>query len=284
MKYLEAHFTLQPVSEINSDILKALAGEAGFDSFTDTSDGFLAYIRETEYNAGKVNEQLHSFPLEFTYTYTIQKAEDKNWNAAWEKEGFEPVYIGPHKEIVVHDTQHPVDGTANYDIRINPQMAFGTGTHETTGMLLGMLLEEDLKGKKILDMGCGTGVLGIFCHMKGAGSVTAIDIDEWSVRNAASNARLNHIGQGFTALRGSAESLSDKDGYDLVIANINRNILLHDMDCYARSMKPHNTKLYLSGFYTEDIPSLVEKAANYGFSQLEANQCHNWASLKLFRK
>lgn len=284
MKYLEANFTLKPNNETNSDILKALSGDAGFESFTDTPEGFLAYIQEMDYDRQNVEDNLCSFPLTFTFSYTIQKAEDKDWNETWEKEGFEPVCIGPHNEIFIHDTLHPASNTAKYDIRINPQLAFGTGTHETTGMLLEMLLEDDLRGKKILDMGCGTGILGIFCHMKGAGEVTAIDIDEWSVNNTVANARLNYIGQGFTALQGNAETLTDTENYDIIIANINRNILLHDMARYVEAMNPHNATLYLSGFYAEDIPSLLEKAEIFGFSKKNWKQSNNWACLKLSGK
>lgn len=284
MKYLEAEFILKPVSEMNGDILKALAGDAGFESFTDTPDGFLAYIQESDYDANDVDTQLHSFPLEFTFTYTVRKAEDKDWNETWEKEGFAPISIGPDKEITIHDTLHPTDGKSTYDILINPQLAFGTGTHETTGMLLEMLLEDDLQDKKILDMGCGTGILGIFCHMKGAGAITAIDIDEWSARNALANARLNHIKQGFVTFQGDAGSLKGTENFDIVIANINRNILLRDMPRYAHSMKAHGSTLYLSGFYTGDIPLLVEKAGALGFVEETRKEVNNWACLKLYRK
>lgn len=283
MKYLEAKFTLSPSTEMNGDILKALAGDAGFESFTDIPGGFLAYIQEKDYNSHNVEDALHAFPLEFTYTYSVTPAPDKDWNETWEKEGFEPVRIGHHQEIIIHDTLHPTDGTAEYDICINPQLAFGTGTHETTGMLLELLLHDDLKGKTVLDMGCGTGILGIFCHLKGAVAVTAIDVDEWSVGNATANARLNGIRSGFTTLQGDADSLKGTENYDTAIANINRNILIRDMPRYAAAMKPHGASLFLSGFYAEDIPQLLRKAAPLGFTETERKECHNWACLKLER-
>lgn len=284
MKYLEADFIIKPFSETNSDILKALAGEGGFESFTDTADGFKAYIQEETYHKEDVENALHLFPLEFHFSYTLKPAEDKDWNETWEKEGFEPVYIGNQQEIVIHDTLHPTVEKADYDILINPQLAFGTGTHETTGMLLNLLLKEDLKDKTILDMGCGTGILGIFCCMRAARHVTAIDIDEWSVRNTNENTRLNGVGTKLTAVKGDASTLTEKAAYDIVIANINRNILLRDLPAYAASMKEHGATLYLSGFYTEDVSPLVEKAKAYHFEKADENEHHNWACLKLVRK
>lgn len=284
MNYLEADFTLNPCSEINADILKALAGEGGFESFTDTASGFKAYIQEENYNKTTVEDALHSFLLEFQFSYTLKKAEDKDWNETWEKEGFEPVYLGAKKNIAIHDTLHPLKKKVEYDILINPQLAFGTGTHETTGMLLEWLSEENLQGKSILDMGCGTGILGIFSIMRQADKVTAIDIDEWSVRNTKDNARLNHLENHLEALKGDASILTERGVYDVVIANINRNILLRDIPAYAASMKEVGSILYLSGFYTEDVPVLVEKAQGYGFEKAGENDRNNWASLKLIRE
>lgn len=284
MKYLEAVFAIKPYSESNADILKALAGEGGFESFTDTADGMKAYIQEENYDQQQVEEALHSFPLEFDFSFSIHPAEDKDWNETWEKEGFEPVFLGKNKEIVVHDILHPVENILSYEILIEPRLAFGTGTHETTGMLLEMLLEEDLDGKSVLDMGCGTGILGIFCCMRNAQSVVGIDIDEWSVRNARENACLNHMENKMSFFKGDSGSLSDKNGvFSLAIANINRNILLRDLPFYASALKEKDAVLYLSGFYVEDAKSLLEKAALYGFHKAEEHTVNNWCALKLCR-
>lgn len=283
MKYLEADFTITPYSETNADVLKALAGDGGFESFEDTPDGFRAYIQEEAYDKKAIEDALHAFPLPCSFSYAIRQAEDKDWNETWEKEGFQPVYIGENKEIVIHDTLHPDVEKAVYDILINPQLAFGTGTHETTGMLLEMLSKEDLKDKVVLDMGCGTGILGIFCCVKGAARVTAIDIDEWSVRNTLENARLNHVEKQLTALKGDASTLRETDGYDLVIANINRNILLNDLPSYTAAMKKQGSVLYLSGFYKNDIPLLTDKARTLHFERIGEEQREEWTCLKFNR-
>lgn len=284
MKYLEADFTIDPYTDTNADILKALSAEGGFESFTDTSEGFKGYIQEPDFDESRLKTILNEYPLLFKFTYSIKQAEDKDWNETWEKEGFEPVFLGPDNAVVVHDSSHPVTVPVRYDILINPQLAFGTGTHETTGMLTEMLLKEDMEGLDILDMGCGTGILGIFCCLKGAEHVTGIDIDEWSVKNAAENALLNQVNERFTAIEGNAGSLVQrKKQFDVVIANINRNILLRDLPFYADAMKEKGAELFLSGFFKEDADSLIRKAANYGFKKEIENQKNNWCALKLYR-
>lgn len=284
MKYLEADFIPEPYSEENADILKALAADGGFESFADTDNGFKAYILSDDYHKEELERALNSLPLSFHFSYSIKDAEDKDWNEAWEKEGFAPVYIGAKREIVIHDTLHPDVEKATYDILINPQLAFGTGTHETTGMLLEMLLKENLQGKSVIDMGCGTGILGIFCCMRGAKHVTAIDIDEWSVKNTAGNARLNHVENFLKAREGNAETLPETGEHDILTANINRNILLRDLPRYAAALKAHGATIFLSGFYTEDIPVLTEKARLYSFEKTGDNHRNSWACLKLSRK
>lgn len=283
MKYLEAEFVLNPYSETNADLLKALAGEGGFESFTDIQQGFKAYIQADDYCRDDVEDALQSFPLAFHFSYTLHEAEDRDWNEAWEKEEFAPVYLGPHHEIVIHDTLHPVVEPVDYNILINPQLAFGTGTHETTGMLLETLLKADLQGKTILDMGCGTGILGIFCCLRGTANVTAIDIDEWSVRNTSENARLNHVDNRLSTSKGDASTLPHTGVYDIIITNINRNILLRDLPSYAAALKKCASTLYLSGFYTTDVPALVEKAKEYGFVKVAVSQRNDWAMLKLYK-
>lgn len=183
---------------------------------------------------------------------------------------------------MIHSTFHKDYPKAEYDIVINPQMAFGTGHHETTSSILGELLEADLKGKSVLDMGCGTSILAILASMRGAEKVTAIDIDDWCVNNSRDNIALNGI-SNITVELGDASLLNGREPFDVVIANINRNILLQDMPAYAACMKK-GSELYISGFYTEDIPVLREKAKSLGMEYVHHREKHNWAAVKFIMK
>lgn len=183
---------------------------------------------------------------------------------------------------MIHSTFHKDYPKTEYDIVINPQMAFGTGHHETTSSILGELLEADLKGKSVLDMGCGTSILAILASMRGAGKVTAIDIDDWCVNNSRDNIALNGI-SNITVELGDASLLNGREPFDVVIANINRNILLQDMPAYAACMKK-GSELYISGFYTEDIPVLREKAESLGMEYVHHREKHNWAAVKFIMK
>ncbi len=284
MQYTEATFIIRPMTETNAEILKALAAEGGFESFTDTKDGFKAYIQTKDFQKENVENALHELPLTFDFDYQFQDAEDKDWNETWESEGFTPVTLGPEKEITIRDTHHQPLFPPVYDILINPRQAFGTGGHETTGMLLETLLEMDLKQKKVLDMGCGTGILGIFTALKGAKKVTGIDIDEWSVRNAQENVRLNKVEQAVHIELGDAKTLenAEKD-YDVLIANINRNILLRDLPSYSSVLKATDATLLLSGFYEEDAPLLKGKAEEYGFRLTNKKTNNRWCVLRFQR-
>ena len=181
MKYLEFIFHTTPCTETANDVLSAVLGEVGFESFVEQADGIAAYIQKDLYNEESLKEALADFPLPDTQVkYTYQEAEDKDWNEEWEKNFFQPIIIGDR--CVIHSTFHHDVPQAEYDIVINPQMAFGTGHHETTSLIIGELLDNDLQGKSLLDMGCGTSILAILARMRGAAPCTAIDIDEWCVR------------------------------------------------------------------------------------------------------
>ena len=279
MKYFEVTFTAQPCNEIVTDVLSALAGEIGFESFVECEGGVQAYVQQSLFDENALKETLENFPIPDTkITYTITEPEDKDWNEEWEKNFFQPIVID--NRCVIHSTFHHDYPRAEYDIVINPQMAFGTGHHETTSSILGELLDADLKGKSVLDMGCGTSILSILASMRGAGKLTAIDIDDWCVNNSRDNIALNGI-SNITVELGDASLLNGREPFDVVIANINRNILLQDMPAYAACMKK-GSELYISGFYTEDIPVLREKAESLGKEYVHHRERHTRAAVTFF--
>ena len=281
MKYLEVTFHTHPCTETVNDVLSALCGEIGFESFVDIDGGVQAYVQASLFDEDALKDVLSSFPVDgASIRYEVKEMEDKNWNEEWEKHFFRPIVIGDR--CVIHSTFHQDVPSAEYDIVINPQMAFGTGHHETTSSILGELLEADLKGKSVLDMGCGTSILAILASMRGAGKVTAIDIDDWCVNNSRDNIALNGI-SNITVELGDASLLNGREPFDVVIANINRNILLQDMPAYAACMKK-GSELYISGFYTEDIPVLREKAESLGMEYVHHREKHNWAAVKFIMK
>ena len=250
MKYLEFTFRTVPCTEIVNDVLSGVLGEAGFESFVEQTDGITAYIQKELYNESLLKEALADFPLPDTQIeYNFVEAEDKD------------------------DVPQ-----AEYDIVINPQMAFGTGHHETTSLIIGELLDSDLQGKALLDMGCGTSILAILARMRGASPCTAIDIDEWCVRNSLENIELNGV-DNIAVSQGDASSLESKGPFDMVIANINRNILLADMKHYIARMNP-GAELLMSGFYIDDIPVIREEAERNGLHFVHHREKNRWAAVK----
>ena len=277
MKYLEVTFTTHPCNETVNDVVSALAGEIGFESFVECEAGVQAYIQQTLFDEEALKEMIASFPLpDTTVTYTIKEAEDKNWNEEWEKNFFQPIVIGDR--CCIHSTFHKDTPKTEYEILINPQMAFGTGHHETTSSIISELLDADLKDKSVLDMGCGTSILAILASMRGANPVTAIDIDDWCVNNSKDNIILNQI-NNITVELGDASLLKGRKPFDVIIANINRNILLADMPQYAACMHT-GSELYMSGFYVQDIPAIREKAESLGMKFIHHREKNNWAAVK----
>lgn len=277
MKYFEVTFTAQPCNEIVTDVLSALTGEIGFESFVECEGGVQAYVQQSLFDENALKETLTNFPIPDTQiTYTITEPEDKDWNEEWEKNFFQPIVI--EDRCVIHSTFHHDYPQAEYDIVINPQMAFGTGHHETTSSILGELLDADLKGKSVLDMGCGTSILAILASMRGADPVTAIDIDDWCVNNSRDNIALNNI-SNITVELGDASLLKGRKPFDIIIANINRNILLNDMAAYAACMHK-GSELYMSGFYVEDIPAIREKAESLGMTFVHHREKNRWVAVK----
>ena len=280
MKYFEVKFTLSPYSTDASDVLSAMAGEAGFESFEETADGLLGYVQQSLFSEDTLQEVLSDFPFEsITVTYDIREAEDRDWNEQWENEGFEPIIL---PGLIIHDGRHLPDNlsilNSKFLIEIDAKLAFGTGTHETTRMICAELMQLQSVAR-VLDCGTGTGILSICALKLGATEAVGYDIDEWSVDNARHNAVINRVDDRFTSLLGDATILNKVEGtFDLVLANINRNILLADMPAMRERMSPGAT-LILSGFYTADSPLLIEKAATLGLTLTKQKEDHDWACL-----
>ena len=281
MKYFEVTFTTSPCNETVNDVVSALAGEIGFESFVEWENGVQAYIQQSLFDEEALKSMVADFPLpDTTVEYTVVEAEDKDWNEEWEKNFFQPIVIGDR--CCIHSTFHKDTPQTEYEILINPQMAFGTGHHETTSSIISELLEADLQGKSVLDMGCGTSILAILASMRGAGPITAIDIDDWCVNNSRDNIALNGI-ENITVEWGDANLLKGRAPFDVIIANINRNILLADMAQYAACMHP-GSELFMSGFYVEDIPVIQEKAESLGMEFIHHREKNNWAAVKFIMK
>lgn len=277
MKYLEVTFRTQPCTETVNDVVSALAAEIGFESFVACEEGVQAYIQQSLFDETALQTLVADFPLPDTQvTYSVVEAEDKNWNEEWEKNFFQPIVIGDR--CCIHSTFHKDTPKTEYEILINPQMAFGTGHHETTSSILSELLDADLQGKSVLDMGCGTSILAILASMRGANPVEAIDIDDWCVNNSRDNIALNHI-DNITVRLGDASLLEGHAPFDVIIANINRNILLADMPRYVACLHP-GSELYMSGFYVEDIPVIREKAESLGLRFDHYREKNRWAAVK----
>ena len=307
MKYLEFTFTTRPSDEAVSDVLSMVLREVGFESFVHTSeldlprvgsvdnfpeapifadkapeDTFKAYIQTALYDEDALRQAIEDFPIPgVTVTYEMAEAEDRDWNEEWEKHYFQPIIIGPaeHPRCVIAATFHREVPEADYNVRINPQMSFGTGHHQTTAQMIGRLLDDDVEGLQVLDMGCGTSILAILARMRGAARCVAIDYDEWCVKNSLENIALNAV-DGIDVTLGDASSLATKGPFDLVIANINLGILLRDMKFYVARMKPQ-AHIYMSGFYDTDVPQLLAEAERQGLRLTDQTVLDGWACLKL---
>ena len=277
MKYFEVYFTISPYSADASDVLAAMAGEAGFETFEETETGLKGYVQQSLFDVSVLNTALEDFPFEGIHiSYDIQEAEDRDWNEQWEQEGFEPIMISD--QLIIHDGRHLPDSTPEIAIEIDAKLAFGTGTHETTRMICSTLLELQPKGR-VLDCGTGTGILSICALKLGAQEAVGYDIDEWSVDNARHNAVINLVDNRFTSLLGDASILNKVEGsFDLVMANINRNILLNDMSQFVSKMN-NGATLILSGFYTDDCQILIEKAHTLGLTLQQQKEDQQWACL-----
>lgn len=287
MKYKIADFKIgctPELTQIAKDLLPDLMGEIGFESFEDTPDGLKGYIPADLMETNSLKQVLDTFPLEgVNITYTLSDTEDKNWNEAWENTGFAPIKIDD--KVLVYDarTGKKPAGHSLINIGIEAKQAFGTGTHETTRMMIGAMLQQSLKGKRVLDCGCGTGILGIAALKLGAEAVVGFDIDEWSVENTQHNAAINEV-DNIEVFHGDAHVLSHVSGvFDVVLANINRNILLNDMPAYLEIMNAGSV-LIISGFYEEDVKLLDEKANSLGLVKTSQKTDNHWCCLTFIKQ
>lgn len=279
MKYFEVEFTINPMSADASDLLAALAGDAGFETFEEAENGLKGYVQQSLFDEDALRSSIADFPIEgISIIYNVREAEDRDWNEQWEQEGFEPIIIPP---LAIHDGRHLPEVESEISIEIDAKLAFGTGTHETTRMICKELISTvpELEEVRVLDCGTGTGILSIAALKLGASEAVGYDIDEWSADNARHNAVINRVDERFTSLLGDASVIDTIEGeFDLVLANINRNILLADMPRFVSKMHS-GSKLILSGFYTADSPLLIQKAADLGLTFVSQNQDQDWACL-----
>lgn len=284
MKYTEVSFTITPVDPCRDLLVDALGNEGPYDSFVETPDGLKAYVPTNQFDPDWLHQQINEINSQFpisNFQFSIQEMPDKNWNEEWEKQ-HKPVLVTAEneKKVWVRAPFHEHRTDIDYEIVIEPKMSFGTAHHPTTYMMLSFVAELPMQDKRVLDMGCGTAVLAILAKMRGAKYVEAIDIDEWAYNNALENAQRNNA--DITIRIGDADLIRQRekssDSFDIVIANINRNILLHDMDAYASVL---NTKgiLLLSGFYESDIPALQQQAQTLGLKLMETKIREGWCAL-----
>ena len=284
MKYYEIEINIKPCTDATRAIMTALAADAGCEAFEDTKTGVMAYVQQALFDREALDDSISSFPIdETTITYKVREAEDKDWNEQWEQEGFEPIVVAD--KLVIHDGRHLPSAISlqpsAISIEIDAHLAFGTGTHETTRMICATLLGMNLRGKRVLDCGCGTGILGICALKLGADSCVGYDIDEWSADNTRHNAVINQVDNRLQPLCGDSSVLSGYGAeFDLVMANINRNILLADMPRFVSVMAPHST-LILSGFYETDCALLESKAQQLGLRLTATKTDSNWACMVL---
>lgn len=283
MKYFVANFKIECEAELMQparELLSAAACEAGFEAFEDTDDGLLGYVQRQMYDKEALDAAIADYmPEGAAVSYAVEEVPDQNWNQGWEDEGFEP--IGVSDNLVIYDAKHTDremfagdDGVMR--IFIEARNAFGTGTHQTTRMILRRLLAMDVHGKSVLDCGCGTGILGITASRLGANPVLGYDIDEWSADNAQHNAALNGV-ENMSVMLGDASVLNNvAECFDVVIANINRNILIADMPAFRAHMK-EGAQLILSGFYEADVPMIEAAAKEHGLSLCDVVTDEEWA-------
>lgn len=279
MRYYEVNFTIEPSIEAYTDVFSASLAEIGFETFVPNENGLQAYIQQSIFDEDKLRQTIGEFPFaEVLIKYDVAEAEYEDWNAVWEEEGFHPIIIDDN--IVIHDVKHSDVPNLPYDITISPKLAFGTGSHQTTRMIMRELSKLDLTGHKVIDAGTGTGILSIMCIKRGASEVFAYDIDEWSVENTKDNLLLNGIHNTVRVELGDATVLDKTNNTDLIIANINRNILLNDLKTFCSKLNKKGL-LLISGFYSEDSPLLIEAAKKEGLMLNKIESEDNWCMLLL---
>lgn len=275
--YYKVEFKIKPYSEDAADLLAAFLADAGFESFVSVEEGLEAYVPESLYDSNVIREVVEDFPIDCNIEWISDLVKQINWNEEWEKNYFQPLNLAGG-QCVVHSSFHTEFSPAPYEIVIDPKMAFGTGHHATTSMMVNHLFNIDMQGKSVIDMGTGTGILSILAKKLGASKVTGIEIDPGAYENARENCAINNV--DIELICGDASALAGVDECDVFIANINRNIILADLSSYVRLLR-QDAVLLLSGFYKEDIPLLEAALKRNGMKITETvTEEGGWSSIK----
>ncbi len=278
--YIEARFELKPCDETATDVLAALLCEKGYESFVPDETGLTAYVKKELFDPEIFKEIINDFPMESVIEVKWTTVEGRDWNSEWEKNYFQPIIVDDL--CVIHSSFHKDIPAMPYDIVIDPKMAFGTGHHQTTSLIIRQLLKLPLEGKSVIDMGTGTGILAILAAMRGAAPVNAIEIDAFAHVNAVENVKINRHPE-INVILGDATALESLQPADIFIANINRNIITADIHSYSSRLRKGGLML-LSGFYEHDIPVVAEEAAKHGLAEVDHTTCDNWTCLKLIKE
>jgi ribosomal protein L11 methyltransferase len=273
MDYIELTLHINNQRGFEHDLVAYQLGDFGFESFEYNEDGIKAYCAASLFDEKQIEDWKNALPDDIRIEYSFTLIKEQNWNEVWEKNYFSPIVIG--SDCVIHSSFHHDIPKVKYDILIDPKMSFGTGHHETTILMISSLLKLDVTGKSLLDMGCGTGILAILAAMKGASSITAIDIDEWAFKNTRENILLNGV-SNINVEQGGGELLSGRK-FDVILANINRNILLTDMKHYASCLDRYNL-LLMSGFYDTDRLVIDDEAQKLGLKLIRFEENNKWVA------
>lgn len=276
--YIQLRLNADPCDENITDLLAAFLGDAGFESFVPDETGLTAFVRDDLYDENVVEEIIKEFPIPTQITFESELVKGQDWNEEWEKHYFQPIVV--EDKCVVHSSFHTDIPEVAYDILIDPKMAFGTGHHATTSQMMKLILGTDLKGKTVIDMGTGTGILAILCKMAGADSVFGIEIDPFAWENAVDNVKLNNVDA--TMVCGDASALDDLPECSLFLANINRNVITADISRYSEKLS-QGGKMYLSGFYVADIPIIESAASKVGLKLENYISDNDWAAVSLVK-
>lgn len=275
--YTEVRIDMSPCNETMTDVMAALLCEHGYESFVPDESGMTAYIKLEDFDKKVLDEVTAELPFDTSVTVKCETVEGRDWNQEWEKNYFKPITVDG--KCVIHSSFHTDIPSMPYDIVIDPKMAFGTGHHQTTTLIIRRLLELPLEGHSVIDMGTGTGILAILAAMRGAGPVTAIEIDEFAHVNAVENVSLNRHPE-INVVLGDASALAGVEPVDLFLANINRNIIVGDLQVYASRLKDGGTML-LSGFYEDDIAIVLDEARKHGLEYVGHTVLERWSCLEL---
>lgn len=277
--YNEVRFDIKPCNDDVTDLLAADLAEIDFESFVPDENGLTAYVKAELLSEPQIKDVISSFIIDVDITYSIKLVPGQDWNTEWEKNYFKPIVV--NNQCCIHSSFHTDYPVVEYDIVIDPKMAFGTGHHATTSLVIEQLLSMDLNSKSLIDMGTGTGILSILAAMKGATKINAIEIDEGAYLNAVENVKLNNHPE-INVINGDASSLSKIDPSDVFVANINRNIITGDLSAYVKAMHTGTIVLF-SGFYEADIPVIMDVAFSLGLSKVSHTVKDNWTCLKLIK-